>query len=106
MTFGSRSPGRRLPAAVGLSAVLALAPGVAGRSSAADVSPPPTREQIRALLRTEITPVGPAAALSAVLRTGGYTLSFEALIPGVADVEWDVVPPVVRPTPRSGRGPW
>jgi SGNH domain-containing protein len=54
---------------------------------------PPTREQIRALLRTEITPVGPASEIAAVLRTGGYQLPFQALTAGLAHVEWDSIPP-------------
>jgi len=57
------------------------------------VLPPPTRKEIRALMRMEITPEGRASELAAILRTGGYSLSFEALTAGVARVEWDIVPP-------------
>jgi hypothetical protein len=53
----------------------------------------PTREQIRALLRTEITPVGRASEIAAVLKAGGYALPLQALAAGLAHVEWDSIPP-------------
>lgn len=83
--------------AAGLASLLSFAPGIVPgivwADSSADVAAPPTREQIKALLRTQVTPAGPASELSAILRTGGYTLSIEALTAGIAQVEWDVVPP-------------
>ncbi|MEA2370010.1 MAG: hypothetical protein QOH12_404 [Solirubrobacteraceae bacterium] len=93
MTSDHRRPARRLLVAVGLSSLIAVGPGVGHAVAGPDAPPPPTREAIKALLRTEITPSGPASELSVILRTGGYTLSFEALSGGIADVEWDVAPP-------------
>jgi hypothetical protein len=58
-----------------------------------DASAPRTRSQIRALMRTEISPTGPASETAAVLTAGGFTLQFKSLVAGQADVDWYNVPP-------------
>jgi hypothetical protein len=47
-----------------------------------------TAAQIRALLRTEITPVGKAARIRRLLTRRGYRLQFRALTAGTARVRW------------------
>jgi hypothetical protein len=47
-----------------------------------------TAAQIRALLRTEITPSGKAAKIRRLLKKRGYRLHFRALTAGTAKVRW------------------
>jgi len=56
--------------------------------SAASVTP----AQILALLGSEITPSGRAGRLSAILKAGGYALSFNAPESGMAVVSWYLLP--------------
>jgi hypothetical protein len=56
----------------------------------------PTAAQIRALLRTQITPRGRAAKIGALLKRG-YRLRFRALTAGTAKVDWSLA--------RKGRKP-
>jgi hypothetical protein len=117
LTPAPRPARRRGRSLVGLVAVLVLGvpaslPGgasavssrvAASRDATAPLSPGqgsppaagggPSREQIRALLRTEITPTGRASQVVAVLMAGGYALPFQALAAGLAHVEWDSVSP-------------
>jgi hypothetical protein len=53
--------------------------------------------QIRALLRTEMTPQGKAGKIRRLLKRGGYRLRFRALTAGIAKVRWY--------RPRKGRKP-
>lgn len=55
-------------------------------------APPPTASQIQALLLSEIIPTGKAARIGALLKSGGYALSFKALSAGSARVDWLLVP--------------
>jgi hypothetical protein len=56
-------------------------------SASSKTSSHPTTAQIRALLRTEITPHGDAAKIGALLRCD-YLLAFRALTAGTAKVGW------------------
>jgi hypothetical protein len=47
-----------------------------------------TAAQIRALLRTDITPHGKAARIRRLLKKRGYRLHFRALVAGTANVRW------------------
>lgn len=53
---------------------------------------PPTAAQIKALLLKQIAPKGKAARIGAILKAGGYSLSFKALTAGKARVAWYLVP--------------
>jgi hypothetical protein len=56
-------------------------------SASSKTSSHPTTAQIRALLRTEITPHGDAAKIGALLKCD-YQLTFRALTAGTAKVGW------------------
>jgi hypothetical protein len=79
--------------------VVVTASNSAGSASASSsqvgpVAPaPPTAVQIRSLLLSEIGPSGKAAGIAALLKAGGYRLSFRALTAGSAQVGWYYVPP-------------
>lgn len=77
----------------GAAAAAGPAPGERDATAPTVALAAPTREQIRALMRTEITPTGSASEIAAVLRAGGYALPFQALAAGLAHVEWDSVTP-------------
>jgi hypothetical protein len=89
-------------APAGTEPALARFDGVAGHFSTYAVAlvsgtPPgggssrPTAAQIRALLRTQITPRGRASRIGALLKRG-YRLRFRALTAGTAKVAWLLVP--------------
>jgi hypothetical protein len=48
--------------------------------------------QIAALLGQQLTPSGKAAKIAALLKSGGFTLSFKALEAGTAMIDWYEVP--------------
>jgi hypothetical protein len=83
------------PAAAGTEPALARFDGIAGHFSTYAVAlvgatPPqtrPTRAQIRALLRSQITPRGKAARIGRLL-AHGYRLPFRALVAGTGKVGW------------------
>jgi hypothetical protein len=77
---------------------------VVSQTPAPTASAAPTREQIRNLLLSEITPTGQAAAITTILKSGGYTLPFRALTAGLAQVDWESVPPGSGPA-HAGSGP-
>jgi hypothetical protein len=101
----ARCTGTQTPAADGCVAVTADAAyarfdGIAGHFSTYAVAlvrrrggtTPPgttiTAAQIRALLRTEITPHGKRGRIPRLLDGGGYRLAFRALTAGTAKVRW------------------
>ncbi len=53
---------------------------------------PPTRVQIQALLRTELTPPGSSALIGAVLRNKGLSLSLNPPTPGSIRIRWLFTP--------------
>jgi hypothetical protein len=61
----------------------------------AGVVPPvtPSAAQIKRSLSAELVPHGKAAKIAAILRAGGYTVSFKALCAGNAELKWYLVPP-------------
>ena len=76
---------------VAISAHVAFPPGsahggVPGRRS------PANSAQITALLAGEIAPTGRSARIAALLKRGGFTISFRALEPGTAAIDWYEVP--------------
>ena len=62
---------------------------------AAGVRPPvtPTAAQLKKSLSVALVPHGKSAKIAAILRAGGYTVSFKALAPGKAGIRWYLVPP-------------
>jgi hypothetical protein len=70
----------------------AAAASASSTTVAAIAATAPTPAQITALLLTEITPTGKAAAIAALLKAGGDTISFKALSAGTALVYWYYVP--------------
>jgi hypothetical protein len=55
---------------------------------AVTVHPAPTSSQIKSSLYKQIPPHGKAAKIKAILKAGGYTYAFKALIAGKAKIEW------------------
>jgi hypothetical protein len=53
---------------------------------------PPTPSQIKALLLTVLSPHGKGAKIAALLKSGGYRFSFQALGAGVLRIHWYQVP--------------
>jgi uncharacterized repeat protein (TIGR01451 family) len=49
--------------------------------------------QIAALLVSQLAPTGTSARIAALLKRGGFTVSFRALEPGTAVIDWYEVPP-------------
>jgi lysophospholipase L1-like esterase len=60
----------------------------------AGVVPPvtPSAAQIKKSLSAALVPHGKSAKIAAILRAGGYTVSFKALAAGNAEIHWYVVP--------------
>jgi lysophospholipase L1-like esterase len=54
---------------------------------------PPSAAEIKKSLSAELVPHGKAAKIAAILRAGGYTVSFKALGAGNAELNWYLVPP-------------
>ena len=52
----------------------------------------PSRQQIKASLRRQITPHGPAARLGRLIKTSRYTFTFRALSAGRVVIDWYFVP--------------
>ena len=50
-------------------------------------------EEIQVLLRTELTPNGKGAKIAALLKAGGWTITFRALEAGTAVIYWYRLPP-------------
>ena len=59
----------------------------------AGMVPPVTSAQIKKSLSVALVPHGRSAKIAAILRAGGYTVSFKALAAGNAEIDWYVVPP-------------
>ena len=75
--------------------VVVSASNRAGSAQAASIEVGPVLAsvaQIKALLTSEITPRGRAAKIAAILKTGGYLLTFKAPEAGTAAIRWYVVP--------------
>jgi lysophospholipase L1-like esterase len=73
----------------------------------AGVLPPvtPSAAQIKKSLSAALVPHGKSAKIDAILRAGGYTVSFRALAPGDAEIRWYVVPPHAHLTMGKNRKP-
>ncbi len=73
----------------------------------AGVVPPvtPSAAQIKKSLSAALVPHGTSAKIGAILRAGGYTVSFRALARGDAEIHWYVGPPHARLTMGKNRKP-
>jgi hypothetical protein len=63
----------------------------------------PTPAQIRAALQRVLAPTGKAGKIGALLKKGGYVVSFRAPSAGRLVIDWYLVPPGARP--RKGVRP-
>ena len=66
----------------------------------------PSAAQIKKSLSAALVPHGKSAKIAAILRAGGYTVSFKALAAGNAEIDWYVVPPHAhRTVGKNGKAP-
>ncbi len=68
-------------------------PSGSARGGAPDETPSVSSRQIAALLVSELASAGRSARITALLTRGGFTVSFRALEPGTAVIDWYYVPP-------------
>ena len=66
----------------------------------------PSAAQIKKSLSAALVPRGKSAKIGAILRAGGYTVSFTALVRGDAEIRWYVGPPHAhRTVDKNGKPP-
>ncbi len=82
---------------------LCVAVDGAGNVVVGRVQPPPTRAQIQALLRTEITPRGNASPIGDLLRHRGFSFAFDPPAPGRVRIRWLLLPAAANLGSRHSR---
>ncbi len=82
---------------------LCVAVDGAGNVVVGRVQPPPTRAQVQARLRTEITPRGKASLIGELLRHRGYSLAFNPPGPGRVRIRWLLFPAGTNPRSRHAK---
>jgi hypothetical protein len=75
---------------------LCVAVDNAGNVVVGRMQPPPTRAQIQAALRVEITPRGRTSLIGALLRHRGFSLAFNPPTPGGVRIRWLLLPAGMR----------